>query len=458
VRRAAALLLMSGLGGRALAAATPTVAVFPFKDLSSGGGHVGDAIRETVTTDLKDVPGIRVIERSFIDKVLAEQDLQAKRADLDPTATVRIGKLLGASLVVVGAYQKSFSSVRLTARFVNVETGEIVGTAKVDGAANELFALQDRVTAELLKSAGIAAPHVQKFVKRERPKIKSFKAVELYADAVVETDDGKKRDLLKMALNEEPGFTYAARDLDALEKRMRAYAGIARTEQHKKIETQLADVEKKLREAKDPAEVRDAYFQLLPSLLMTRHWHRLAVEARKIVDNPPPDPPRPGGMNISLVEQAAYYLVTAESQLKQRDSVLLDGEAFMKRFPTSPYFGSVQSTMRMTIEYKRKQDEGKDKAAKELAQLNTRQKWDLCRIALEYRREHQNVEAQRLYRACVQAGTHERGDALRDLVWADIELGDWKAARADLRAFAQVGERGAEQMRETFEQQVPADD
>src|SRR3954469_25675163 len=139
----------------ALLLLVPTVAVMPFKDLSRAGGFVGEAIRETVTADLKEIPGLRVVERQSIDQVIAEQNLQTKKAELDTIASVRVGTLLGATLIVSGAYQRVGDGVRLTARFIAVETGEIKGSAKIDGAASDLLALQDRVTVQLLKSAGI---------------------------------------------------------------------------------------------------------------------------------------------------------------------------------------------------------------------------------------------------------------------------------------------------------------
>jgi TolB-like protein len=132
----------------------------PFRDLSGKKASVGEAIRETVTADLREAGGVTVVERAQIDRVLGEQALQARRADLDPLSSVRVGKLLGASLIVTGAYQEEASTVRLTARFVRVETGEIVGTAKVDGPAGDLLRLQDSVTAQLMRSAGIDAARV----------------------------------------------------------------------------------------------------------------------------------------------------------------------------------------------------------------------------------------------------------------------------------------------------------
>src|SRR5262249_7566319 len=155
---------------RSHALVQPVVAVMPFKVLSGDKASFGEALRETVTTDLKEVSGLRVIERGNIDKILAEQNLQAARADLDTASAVKVGKLLGASLMVTGAYQKAAAMVRLTARFVKVETGEIVGTAKVDGAASDFLKLQDRVTAELVRSAGLEAKKVEQIAERKRPK------------------------------------------------------------------------------------------------------------------------------------------------------------------------------------------------------------------------------------------------------------------------------------------------
>ena len=45
---------------------------------------------------------------------------------------------------------------------------------------------------------------VEHFSKRVRPKVKSFKAIELYGDAVTQTDEKKKVELLKLSLNERP--------------------------------------------------------------------------------------------------------------------------------------------------------------------------------------------------------------------------------------------------------------
>lgn len=71
-----------------------TVAVLPFRDLSGEKGFIGEAIRETVTVDLKQLGSLRVVERSSIDRVLREQGFQAG-AEVDVRTATRVGKVLG---------------------------------------------------------------------------------------------------------------------------------------------------------------------------------------------------------------------------------------------------------------------------------------------------------------------------------------------------------------------------
>jgi TolB-like protein len=447
--RAAALLSALLCSGSAWAS-SPTVAVMPFKDLSGGRGAVGEAIRETVTTDLKDVRGLSVIERGAIDKVLAEQSLQAQRADLDPLSTVKVGKLLGASLIVTGAYQRAAATVRLTARFVKVETGEIIGTAKVDGAEATFLALQDRVTAELLRSAGMDAGQVKKVAQRNRPKLRSLRGVELYGDAVVENDDQKRGEILRQALDAEPGFVYAAKDLEALERRMRAYAVQADAAQDKAQRELHAAIEAE----KDPLKRGQMQMQQLGGLVSARRYRAVVTEARAILGGPP-SPPAPG--NVRVDEIAGFYLITALGGLKDQDGVLREGEAFMKRFPGSVYFKGVETTLRMAIDQKRKQVDGKERARTEAAALQGEQRWDLCQMGWIYERQLQHKEAQRLFRACVTVGSRDRLSAIRALVGADIECADWPAARRDLKLLDDDKSEHVGATRESLQLQIPAD-
>jgi TolB-like protein len=434
-----------------LAWALPAVAVMPFKDLSGGKTAVGEAIRETVTTDLKDVPGLRVIERGNIDKILAEQNLQANKAELDPASTVKVGKLLGASLIVTGAYQRAAASVRLTARFVKVETSEITGTAKVDGPASDFLSLQDRVTVELLKSAGIEAKSVQTFQTRARPKLKSWKTVELYGDAVVEPDDGKRKTILLAALNEDPSFVYASRDLDALERRLAHYDATAKQEADRAI----VALHEAIKNEKDPTVVTTKYLQMFSQMLVQRRCRHLIIEARAVLASPPPPAPPP---YPSLPEMALQHIVVCESMLKDDDAVLRDGEKFVATYPSSTLFLSVRNSMDQSIERKRQREDGRAKAEADIAKLSSTESQDLCKVGLAYNANHQTRQARRLIDQCLAGGKTimPRAPMLTVLVVAAMDEGDFAAAR---RYLEQMRNEAPDQYRSLkgFELAMPSD-
>ncbi len=436
-------------------AAPQNVAVMPFYDLSGGKGSIGEAIRETVTHDLKDVPGLKVVERSNIDKVLTERNLQGQRADLGANATMTIGKLLGATLIVTGAYQRSGATVRITARFIKVETGEIVGTAKVDGGATDFLALQDKVTAQLLGSAGIEAAQVQRFAKRSRPKLKSIRVVELYGDAMVETDEQRKSEILKEALVEDPSFSYAVRDLDALQARMQEYAAKAGIAQGEQINALRRDAKGEA----DPLKRASARMQLLSAMMTSRRYHELQREARAILVEAGPSPRKPKGMMVSAEEVAGMWLVQADGSLHQTDAVLRDGELFMKRFPASTYYSSVQMLVEQAIQKKRKSDEGRRTIDNALAELKSYERWDPCKVGHTYAKHAMWREAQRLYIACIEIGTDERGSAYYGLLDADMEIGEFRAASKHLaEALQPKGDGPYRSSLESYRDRIPADD
>jgi hypothetical protein len=340
--------------------------------------------------------------------------------------------LLGATLMVAGAYQKADVNVRLTARFVKVETGEIVGTAKVDGPATDFLMLQDRVTVQLLKSAGIEPQHVQRFFQRRRPKLRSYKTIELYGDAVVETDDHKKQELLKETVKMDPSFVYAARDLDELEKRMRGYAAVAERAQARAAQEQLDRLTKEIAVETDPMKIYTFYTQLFGNLMVQRRYRTLLQLCRRVVSNPPPKPSYPGMQPLD--EQAQMWIVRCHEQLKEDDAMLQEGEKFLARYPTSIYFSTTQLLMNAAIDRRRRAQEGEAKAAEEVARLGAAAQSNPCRVGSIYKSHAQLSRAREAFQACLQRGDdpHTPGLALFQLVFIDLDLAHFKEARAYL--------------------------
>ena len=451
------LLLFVAMPSRAAPARNPTVAVMPFRDLSAGGAgsspHIGEAIRETVTSDLKQLGSLRVIERGSLDKILTEQGIQAHRQDLDVSTVVKVGKLLGAALIVVGAHQRQGSQVRLTARFVRIETSEVIGVAKVDGTSRDFLRLQDRVTAALLRSAGFSvhAKQVEEGAS-QRPDLKSLRTLELYGQAVLAGTDDERRKYLQAVVAEDQSFSYALRDLDELERRLRTYQAQAQPLQ----EQELTELRAQVAAAKDPQLAAGLLVQLLGRLATQNRWHALVHEARRYLHG------LPAGVAISgSIDNVALMLLQYDGSLKDYDAVLRDGEWYLKRAPGSPLFSTISGLVQQAIESKRRLDEGRKRVQDELAATDRPEHWDLCRVGDLCRSSEQYEAALRFYDLCGQVAGPEakpRAELMPLLVLSASNGGLWKALHRLLAEWERLDAREAQKWRVQYRGWMPEDE
>ena len=148
-----AILLMVSAGGldRAVAQTQPVtrgssdeiarVAVLPFTNISGQPDDewIGAGIAESIRADLVGEPST----------VIVGHDVRQAPADL-----LAAGRRLDAVRVVGGTYQRVRDQLRVTARLIDVQTGAVVSSLRIDGTIDELFTLQDRIAAGLGLTAG----------------------------------------------------------------------------------------------------------------------------------------------------------------------------------------------------------------------------------------------------------------------------------------------------------------
>ena len=115
----------------AAGALTGPIAVAPFANISRDPADewLGAGIAATVAADLSEL-GLAVVD-----------------SDPDGPAAAR--------WEVTGGYQRVDGRLRITARLVELETGVVRHSIRVDGAVDEIFDLQDRVVAELTAALGV---------------------------------------------------------------------------------------------------------------------------------------------------------------------------------------------------------------------------------------------------------------------------------------------------------------
>jgi tetratricopeptide (TPR) repeat protein len=156
-----------------------SVAVMTFANITRepADDWIGTGIAETVSSDLKNIHGLAVIGRARVYDALRNL---SSSANLDESLAIDIGRRLGATWVVVGGFQKMGETIRITAHFVEVATGTVRQTVKVDGAVGDIFALQDKIVYELSRGLNLVLRGTE-VAGIERRETKSVEAYESFA-------------------------------------------------------------------------------------------------------------------------------------------------------------------------------------------------------------------------------------------------------------------------------------
>jgi TolB-like protein/Tfp pilus assembly protein PilF len=147
-----------------------SIAVLDFTNVTGDAesAWLSAGIAETVSGDLRALAAFRVVDRWRV----TEAARRTGGAMHDVAAALRV------RLAVIGSFQRNGERVRITARVVDVVSGEAVADAKVDGRLDEIFALQDQVAAQFARELGVAAtpgPDVSR--NRETTSLEAYRAV-----------------------------------------------------------------------------------------------------------------------------------------------------------------------------------------------------------------------------------------------------------------------------------------
>ncbi|HYC31714.1 MAG TPA: hypothetical protein VEB59_05455, partial [Gemmatimonadales bacterium] len=123
-----------------------TIAVLPFNASGPGTEVLGEGMVDLLATNLEGVGGIRTVAPRLVLKRWGD-DKAAGGLDRG----LALGRELGAGSVVTGSAVSTGGRVRLAADLHAVATGERLGRAQVDGPADSVLPLVDRLSVTLLR-------------------------------------------------------------------------------------------------------------------------------------------------------------------------------------------------------------------------------------------------------------------------------------------------------------------
>lgn len=154
------------------------VAVVPFTNLMKDASFdwLSGGIAETLILKLSHVDALQMVERIRLKEIMDEMKFAASGL-VDEKTAVKAGKLVGAQVLVVGAFQKAGNRLRINGRFVEASTGKIIKTAEATGVTEEIFELQDKIAYSLISALKIQMTTEQDRRIKEKP-TESFQAYE----------------------------------------------------------------------------------------------------------------------------------------------------------------------------------------------------------------------------------------------------------------------------------------
>jgi len=183
----------------------PSIAVLPFQNMSgvSDQDYFADGVVEDIITGLSRIKWFFVIARNST-FVYKGQAVDVKTA----------GRELGVRYVLEGSVRKAGNRVRITAQLIDATSGHHVWVDRYDGGVDDIFELQDQITASVI---GAVEPNLRQAeidrARRKRPD--SLDAYDLYLRALPYAyantpEDGREAlTLLDEALRLDPGYAAA---------------------------------------------------------------------------------------------------------------------------------------------------------------------------------------------------------------------------------------------------------
>jgi len=105
------------------------IAVLPFKELDGQPTVLGTYLAEELVTNLFEAPGLSIVERTMLDRLVGELKLD-QTGLIDPETAKRVGKIAGVDAIVTGTITDLSSYVSLNARLIDAQSGRIFAAAQ----------------------------------------------------------------------------------------------------------------------------------------------------------------------------------------------------------------------------------------------------------------------------------------------------------------------------------------
>jgi len=154
----------------------PSIAVLAFRNLSGDPEreYFADGVVEEIITTLSRIPNLVVIARN------SSYAYKGRSVDVR-----QVGSELGARYVLDGSIRIAESKLRISCLLIDATTGKHIWAERYDGAMEDVFDLQDRITSRIVATI---YPRIQRaeIARAQAKPTESLSAYDLYLRAIAE--------------------------------------------------------------------------------------------------------------------------------------------------------------------------------------------------------------------------------------------------------------------------------
>lgn len=191
--------------GDAVPTPSTSIAVLPFANLSGDPDfeYFSDGITEDITTDLSKVSSLLVIARN-----------SAFAYKTQPLSLKSVAEALGVRYVVEGSVRRAGDDIRINAKLIDAETGSHLWVERYDRHIQDIFAVQDDVTRNIVTALALTLTDKEKerFARRYTHSVEAYdlflRGQSLYARST-EEDNARARRRYLRAIEIDPAFARA---------------------------------------------------------------------------------------------------------------------------------------------------------------------------------------------------------------------------------------------------------
>jgi TolB-like protein len=183
----------------------PSLAVLPFVNLSGDPtqDYFVDGVVEDIIAGMSRMSGIFIIARN------SSFTYKGRAVDVK-----QVGRELGVRYVVEGSMRKAADRVRITGQLIDATTGGNIWSERFEGTVDNIFDLQDRLSANVIGAIAPRLEHAEIERARHKP-TDSLDAYDYYLRAIANMHAGSKESmdeaqrLFKKAIALDPDYAAA---------------------------------------------------------------------------------------------------------------------------------------------------------------------------------------------------------------------------------------------------------